>query len=602
MRVPSRVLQSSADRSHLERSVGLLVGIRIVLLVAVLVAAPSSGQPTPGQSTPGVSGPGVSGPGASGSGVPGPEVSLPGRATPVREADAACARCHGEIFRSYLATPMANASGVATDGLRPGGLRQRAAGVDYEISLDRGRAILTAGHPGGPSPAGGRPLSYFLGSGHLGTTYLYSIGDYLFESPIAWYAASRGYDMKPGLAEMRQAPPPLPMESGCLRCHMSAVRPSDAGTMNRFSALPFLHLGITCEACHGDSGEHAASGGKAPVVNPARLDPDRRDSICISCHLEGDVSVERAGRSALSYRPGESISDYLAYYVRGGASLTARGVSEVEQLRASRCRQVSGDRMSCMSCHDPHSSPDAAQRTEFFRGRCLSCHNEPRFAGTHHPENRDCTGCHMPRSAASNILHVAWTDHRIRRVPDQLPAGEDRAGDPLVPVLSPGATDRDLAMASYQLLLEGDRSFESLAWHRLDQLGASIANDPAALNAVGNLAAERGEREAAERAFRRVLTLVPDDLTALSNLAVLEARKGELREAVSLLARAFARNKDVPGLALNLARVECMAGEGEAARQTISDALTYAPDLSDLLQLQSRIGTCTESSPQGRSR
>ena len=79
--------------------------------------------------------------------------------------------------------------------------------------------------------------------------------------------------------------------------------------------------------------------------------------MCISCHLEGDVSVERAGRAALDYRPGDSISDYLAFYVYSGNNLTARGVSEVEQLAESTCKRMSGDKMSCTSCHDPHFTP-----------------------------------------------------------------------------------------------------------------------------------------------------------------------------------------------------------------------------------------------------
>lgn len=556
MPMPSRALQNSATRFSLRKLVGLLV-LAAISSASLFAAA---------------------------------------EATPVREADAACGHCHTEIFRTYLATPMANASGIATEKFRPGSFVHKTTGVIYEISFASGNAFLRSRMPNRSTQTEERRLSYFLGSGHLGTTYLYSIGDYLFESPIAWYAASQSYDMKPGLAEMRQMPPPLPMESGCMRCHMSSVQPSDPGTMNRFSGLPFLHGGITCEACHGDSRGHVASGGKSPVVNPARLNPDQRDSICISCHLEGDVSVERAGHPALSYRPGDSIADYLAYYVRSGANLTARGVSEVEQLSESTCKRMSGDKMSCTSCHDPHYTPDAQHRAEFFRNKCLACHNEPQFAQTHHPENRDCTSCHMPQAVARNILHVAWTDHRIRKLPDHAPVGNDGAGgDHLVSVFSPSATDRDLAMAYYQLLLEGDRSFEPLAWQKLNQLGDSVANDLPALDALGNLAAERSEKEVAERSFRRVLTLDPDDLTALSNLGILEAREGAIQNSISLLAKAFARNKDVPGLALNLARVECMAREREAAQQTVNDALAYSPNLPDLLEFQSQIETCSQA-------
>lgn len=521
------------------------------------------------------------------------------QATPVREADASCAQCHAEIYRKYLATPMANASGAAVEKFRAGTFLHKPAGVEYEISMDQGEPVLKYRLPDETSTPVSRSLAYFLGSGHLGTTYLYSIGKYLFESPIAWYAASQSYDMKPGLAEMRQMPPPLPMESGCMRCHMSSVQPADSGTMNRFQGLPFLHGGITCEACHGDSRQHVVSGGKAAIVNPSRLDADKLDSICISCHLEGDVSVERAGHNALNYQPGDSITDYVAYYVRAGANLTARGVSEVEQLSQSTCKRVSGDKMSCTSCHDPHYTPDAQHRTAFFRSKCLACHNQPQFAATHHPENQDCTSCHMPRAVARNILHVAWTDHRILRAPDRSNVVNDvSTGDHLMPIFSPRATDRDLAMAYYQLLLEGDRSFEALAWEKLNQLGNTIANDKAALDALGNLSAERGDNQTAERAFQKVLEIDPDDLTALSNLGILRAKEGKLNEAIPLLNKAFERNQDVPGLAMNLARVDCMAGDGQAAQATLQTALNYSPNLVDLRQLESQLNAC--GSPSGK--
>lgn len=375
---------------------------------------------------------------------------------------------------------------------------------------------------------------------------------------------------------------------------MSSVQHSDPGTINRYRGVAFLHTGITCEACHGDSEAHVQTGGITAIVNPAKLSADLRDSICISCHLEGDVSVERSGHSALDYRPGKPISSFVAFYVRTGSELTDRGVSEVEQLSQSTCKLISGDRMSCTSCHDPHLTPESSQKTAFFRKKCLACHDRPDFAATHHPENEDCTSCHMPRGGAQNIPHVAWTDHRILAQSNEssksTPIGS--SGD-LVPIFSPGATKRDLAMANYQALLEGDRSREPIAWEQLNDDRDLIANDKAALDALGNLSAERGDLKQADQVFRRVLALDPDDLTALSNLGVLLAKEGKLNEAIPTLEEAFDRNQDIPGLSMNLARVQCMASDGAAARATLNTALNYCRNLDDMRRLLTQMSTCT---------
>lgn len=520
------------------------------------------------------------------------------QATSVRVADGACENCHKDLFRSYLATPMARASGPAVENLISGSFHQTAAGVSYTIARRDGEAQLTIQTGPSNGAAEHHRLNYFLGSGHLGTTYLYSIDRYLFESPVAWYAASRGYDMKPGLGEMKERPPALAMDSGCLRCHMSAVQRSDAGTLNHYSGLPFLHTGITCEACHGDAQQHVQTGGKAAIVNPSRLDPERRDSVCISCHLEGDVSVRRAGHSALDYQPGQSISDDLAFYVYSGNDLTVRGVSEVEQLAQSTCKRMSGAKMSCTSCHDPHFTPAPEQRASFFRAKCLACHTQPQFAASHYPENPDCTSCHMKHTGAENIPHVAWTDHRILRVPEssQTDTLHPSSGE-LKPIFSPGASPRDLAMAYYKAWLEsGSQDAGEKAWTLLEQQRAGIANDAKALDAFGNMSAERGDSQAAEKAFDQVLKLKPHDLTALSNLGILRAREGKLEESISLLHSAFKSNEDVTGLAINLARVQCMDGDGSGARDTIDTALVYAPGMQKLQDLRDEMTTCR--SPQ----
>ncbi len=513
-------------------------------------------------------------------------------ATPVREADAACARCHQDIYAKYLQTPMANASGRAIDKAIPGVFDHKTSGTVYSISVQNRNLVLKAGEAGAE-----RRLDYYLGSGHLGVTYLYSVNGYLFESPIAWYAASHSYDMKPGLGSETAMPPALPMQASCLRCHMSAVKPSDPGTINHYTGLAFAHTGITCEACHGDTRQHVTSDGKAPVIHLAKLDPTRRDSVCISCHLEGDVSVEKAGRSSLDYKPGDNISDYLSYFVYRGKNLTERGVSEVEQLSMSMCKRASGDKMSCTSCHDPHSRPAPEEKAAFYRKKCLACHNDAAFVSSHHPEDPDCTGCHMPRSGAENIPHVAWTDHRIRKVPDKAVMTDLDEGQDLVPVFSPNANQRDLAMAYFRAAMEGNSAFHMKAYRLLEEIRSQLSEDNEALTALALESERQGDYKQAAAIFQQILRRDPQNLTALSNLGTLQAKSGDLQSAATFLNKAFERNEDIVGLAKNLAQVQCMMGDAASAKATLQKTAQYSPGLQDVQQMLERLQTCSGAKP-----
>jgi predicted CXXCH cytochrome family protein len=522
--------------------------------------------------------------------------TVPG-AIPVSRADAACARCHAAIVQEYERTPHAIASGIATEKLIPGWLTQPASGVTYTVTETKGEALLTYRDPANPSLAGSHRLDYYLGSGHLGVTYLYSVSGYLLESPIAYYTHIGRYDMKPGLAGVSEGAPAIPLTPECLRCHMSGVEKTDAGSLNHYTGAPFHTGGIACESCHGDASAHMRSGGKAPVLNPAKLTADRRDSICISCHLEGDVSVEKNNRSALDFHPGDAISEDLAYFVYGHAGATARGVSEVEQFAASRCKRASGDSMSCTTCHDPHFVPAPAQRVTYYRAKCLSCHGVGdagvAFAATHHPENPDCTSCHMPRSTAENIPHVAWTDHRILARPDPANATAPAAhSNELVPIFSPDATPRDLALAYYAAVMHGHTEDGAQACSLLTASFEDDAKDVQVINALATLADAKGDAAQAGRLFAEVLTLDPKNSFAATDLAVLNARNGRLREARTLLQPVFERNQDVPSIAVNLAAVECLQGDGKAAQSTLETALRYSPGSHDLQRRLARTAAC----------
>ena len=513
--------------------------------------------------------------------------------TPVREADAVCARCHAEIVRRYLQSPMANGSGVATEQPHTGTMHHAVSDVSYGVTEIEGVLRLSVSRPdpvrGGGSGPEARPglreshtLLYFLGSGHLGTTYLYNEDGYLLESPVAYYARLRAFEMAPGLGGSDGVPDALPMTEGCMRCHMSEVQQPDAGTRNRFvrAGVPFLHGGITCERCHGDAAAHIRSGGRAAILNPIKLPAAERDSVCSSCHLEGDTSVERVGRSVAEYKPGDRLGDDVAYFVMHSDS-TERSVSETEELLTSRCKRVSGAAMSCMSCHDAHGSPPEGERVRFYRAKCLACHGVGGFVQTHFAATPDCTGCHMPRGGAEDTPHVAWTDHRIRRNPAAvLPAAPGPAPAPtLTPVLgAESASSRDFAVAYYKLLMKGQKAFAGEAWRRLNEAVAADRTDAPTLAALGSMNQMQGRASAAEVLYRDALKLRPGDLETANNLGALLAQSGRLIEARDVWQASFLRNRDVESLGVNLSIAQCRTEEGEASLATLRTVLRFNPD------------------------
>ena len=93
------------------------------------------------------------------------------------------------------------------------------------------------------------------------------------------------------------------------------------------------------------------------IVNPADLDPARREAVCNQCHLAGEAAIPRYGRGLYYFRPGDHLDDTLVVFVEGQRAGSGRAVSQVEQMQSSRCYQASGEVMGCTTCHYPHLQP-----------------------------------------------------------------------------------------------------------------------------------------------------------------------------------------------------------------------------------------------------
>ncbi len=137
-----------------------------------------------------------------------------------------------------------------------------------------------------------------------------------------------------------------PIVPACLNCHASGVA-ATPGTLNRFGNPPFREGGVACERCHGPGEAHIArmkaDGTRDDIVNPAKLAPERRDSVCAQCHLSGEVRVMRPGASWDSYRAGDRLADSTTVFVRAAATPGMRVTSHFEKLAQSACKRASGD-------------------------------------------------------------------------------------------------------------------------------------------------------------------------------------------------------------------------------------------------------------------
>jgi tetratricopeptide (TPR) repeat protein len=556
----------------------------------------------------------------------------------------ACAKCHRGISDTYAGTAMARASGLAMEGFLAGELQHAASGVQYRVYEEDGDAWLSFDRGAQPELHGKRKLLYFIGSGHRGRTFLFADDGFVFESPINFYAqkgidAKGVWDMAPAFEGSHEVPLNLPAASSCLACHTSGSQAPMAGTENKYGTPLFAHEGITCERCHGAGIGHVNQMGAAPsnvpggtkagggahattgvtpgagtvatIVNPAKLSPARRDAVCMQCHLEGNAAIEQPGRHLYQFQAGEDLSDFVHYFVlTGGGKDKMRAVSQFEALAQSKCKRVSGDAMTCTSCHDPHSSPSAAEKVAFYRGKCLACHGEP-FAAKHHVEQPDCAQCHMTRLATKDVAHTQATDHRILRVPLMPLQGVGSAYDPshappaepkltrfpapAVPIstglastgLAPtesapaGPADesvRDLALA-WVAMGGGNSSYAfSQATRLLEQAVVQSPEDPAILSALGYNEQRRKLIDKAREHYEHALRIDPLAGEAASDLAVIEANAGHMERAIELWKGAFERAPARTSLGLNLARGLCVAGHGDQAHAVVARVLEFNPD------------------------
>ncbi len=428
----------------------------------------------------------------------------------------ACQPCHSGISAAYAKTSMAQSSGLATQlqpaAFQAGGHRYRIS--NHTLHFDSGSASV----------------DYFLGSGRTGRTYLHKQDRFLFELPVTWFAREGKWKPSPGYEHDSEVDLTRAIDPTCLSCHASRIRPI-YGTRNRYADPPFLDNGVSCERCHGPGGEHVRNPAANRMVNPVKLDAERRDSVCMQCHLTGGARVERPGKKFAQFRAGDRVGDFATYFSSSKSRDNLKIVSHFERLTMSACKRASGDALWCGSCHQPHTNANKTQQA------CIGCHAQAHM--NQELAKQNCASCHMPKANASDVTHGVVTDHRIVRLPAD---ANNKATGNSIAVLAGPADDRSMGLAYAEM---GDARAKEF-------LLRSKATDSAVLFRLATL--ESDPNRSAEL-YRQSVAQGPVRLEALVNLGVLLAQAGDYEAAGSLWRRALAMNPATEAAALNLAKI-----------------------------------------------
>ena len=464
-----------------------------------------------------------------------------------------------------------------------------ALGAEYRISaahegyrLDFSRAASGV--------RGQRILEWSVGSGRVGRSYISSLDGFLFQAPVSYYSRGQTWGLSPGYEQHDFIHLTRAVGIGCLQCHASRLQPID-GTQNRFRSPPFLEGGISCERCHGPGRNHVAKMTSGSIVNPAKLDPARRDSVCAQCHLTGVARIARVRPKGDVYQPGRLLSDYAAYFVWSGPESSLMSAnSHFEKLQESACKKVSGDRLWCGSCHDPHIEPAEASGADYYRARCQKCHQPSACKETFETRRRnqdDCIACHMPKGLVRDTEHAVFTDHTIPRR-ERHSTASPVAVRSLTSFWKTTPDERDLSLA-YASVAGTDSTLRRRAFDLLRIAQARNPDDVLVLSQLAQIYDQSGDENQAMVISERVIRLDPTQVAVAVNLGTYYMKRGRAREAMRLWVDALARNPGLTSVSMNLAVAQYQAGDPAAGEATVLKLLEYDPDQEAARQLLSEI-------------
>jgi hypothetical protein len=352
----------------------------------------------------------------------------------------ACSSCHSDIYRDFKRTAMGNSIVPAGPEIirtlrLPAHSANSATHRQFDVFAQNGKLYQSEyaiGADGIEIFRDTRVIRWLIGSGVNGYGPVIEQNQYLFQAPLSYYTKPADWGPSPGY-ESLDLGFNRPILAGCIFCHAGRANPVPE-TNGKYAEIPFSELSIGCENCHGPGAAHIQAmksrhtgGSDTHIVNPARLTPYLADNICIGCHQTGDVRVLKPGKSYDDVQPGRPLDDVLSIFIVPPAPQAPPDADHVEHyysMTMSKCYRASAGRMSCLSCHDPHVQPTAAEAPDYYAHKCLACHTNqsckiPLATRLREQPANDCVRCHMAKRDIAVISHSTATNHRILARPDE---------------------------------------------------------------------------------------------------------------------------------------------------------------------------------------
>lgn len=494
--------------------------------------------------------------------------------SPDTSEEDACSDCHEEEVDGYARSKMSIS--MRLPGQEPQGIVQAPNSTIRMESDSTGTWQILESH----GQTSRFRVAYVVGSGSHANGYIVSLGNHLFQSPVSYYRQRAAYGLAPGYEDRPDPNFSRPIEPQCLFCHAGGFR-AIPGTQNEYASVPFSHLSIDCSRCHGPIDAHLKHPDRSNIVNPARLPPAARDSICEQCHLMGVVRVLNPGKKFTDFVPGQPLEKTFTIYhfaVPEGSELPFKVISHSEELALSKCKRVSGDRMWCGTCHDPHNEP--TDPVPYFRAKCLSCHAGTKFASDHPSMTSNCIGCHMPTKQTTNGAHTVFTDHYIQRTAGDKPIAELTD---IVPWRDPppGLAKRNLGIASIDAGMEQRSSALILSGYRtLTEVQEHFPRDSDMYEAIGSALLIGRQYGEAAHAFELAVRFDPNSSPKQADLGSAYAGLGKQELAELHLERAL--KLDPLNLNAAMLLMSLYDKDGKlAAEDRLKGAITRALNSSD---------------------